>query len=160
MFFFVKTYYYVHHTLRCGGHIGFTGILSFYGSLPRFVRRFWSNGPMDWLPSLLVMLIILKSRSERKEFSWLHFKDFNDFEAVFHKIFTESRYLSFTRSGAEAIIFAHALNALKHLDSRLLIVWNSLIYYVMNVAINFKNLQKYHILFRKICLFIKSSKHK
>jgi hypothetical protein len=26
---------------------------------------------MDWLPSLLIMLIILKSRSERKEFSWL-----------------------------------------------------------------------------------------
>jgi hypothetical protein len=45
------------------------------------------------------------------------FKDFDDFEAVFHKICTELRYLGFTKSGALNVIFVHALNALKHLDS-------------------------------------------
>jgi hypothetical protein len=64
-------------------------------------RRFWSNNPMDWLPSLLIMLII-QFRSETMNFR--DFKDFDDFVAVFHQIFTGSRYLSFTKSGALTVI--------------------------------------------------------
>jgi hypothetical protein len=60
-----------------------------------------------------------------KERNFHDFKDFDDFEAVFHQIFAESRYLGFTKSGALTIIFAHALNALKHLDSRFLLAGSS-----------------------------------
>jgi hypothetical protein len=66
-------------------------------------RRFWSNGQMDWLQVLLIMLIILKSRSERKEFSWLQrFRWFwssfsSNFYGIeipwFHKIRCRNRYL-------------------------------------------------------------------
>jgi hypothetical protein len=96
-------------------------------------RRFWSNGPMDWLPSLLIMLIILQSGSERANFR--DFKDFDDFEAVFHQIFTGSSYLCFTKSGALTVIFAHALNALKRLDSRFLRGASWLLFCIMHALL-------------------------
>jgi hypothetical protein len=37
---------YVHHTLGCGGHIG---ILSFYGSLPRFKLEDGSDQTAHWI---------------------------------------------------------------------------------------------------------------
>jgi hypothetical protein len=40
---------YFHHTLWCGGHIGFTGILSFYGSLPRFQLVDGSDQTAQWI---------------------------------------------------------------------------------------------------------------
>jgi hypothetical protein len=39
---------YVHHTLS-GGHIGFTEILSFYGSLPRFQLEDGSDQTARWI---------------------------------------------------------------------------------------------------------------
>jgi hypothetical protein len=61
-----------------------------------------------------------------KEANFHDFKDFDDFEALFHQIFVESRYLGFTKSG---VIFAHALNALplKYLDFRFLLAGSSVL---------------------------------
>jgi hypothetical protein len=36
-------------THSCGGHIGFTGILSFYGSLPRFQLEDGSDQTAQWI---------------------------------------------------------------------------------------------------------------
>jgi succinate dehydrogenase/fumarate reductase cytochrome b subunit len=73
------------------------------------------------------MLIILNYLGLKER----NFRDFKDFEAVFHQIFTESRYLGFTKSGALTVIFVHALNALRHLDSRFLLglFCHALLYY-------------------------------
>jgi hypothetical protein len=59
-------------------------------------RRFWSNGPMDWLQ--ICWLCWSYSNLGLKETNFRDFKDFDDFEAVFHQIFTKSRYLGFTKS--------------------------------------------------------------
>jgi hypothetical protein len=67
--------------------------------------------PNGLTSNLLIMLIILLSKSEKKA-NFHDLKDFDDFEARFHQIFTESRYLGFTKSGALTVVFAHALNAL------------------------------------------------
>jgi hypothetical protein len=79
--------------------------------------------PNGLASSLLIMLIIpcRYSNLGLKEASFRDFKDFVDFEAVFHKIFMGLRYLVFTKSGAPTVIFVHALNTLKHLDSRFLL---------------------------------------
>jgi hypothetical protein len=37
------------HSCPCGGHIGFTGILSFYGSLPRFQLEDCSDQTAQWI---------------------------------------------------------------------------------------------------------------
>jgi hypothetical protein len=68
---------------------------------------------------LLIMLILLQSRSERNEFSWL--QRFRWFWSTFSKKITDSRYLGFIKSGALTVVFTHALNVLKHLDSRFLL---------------------------------------
>jgi succinate dehydrogenase/fumarate reductase cytochrome b subunit len=63
------------------------------------------------------------------------FKDFDDFEAVFHQIFMGSRCLGFTRSGALTVFFAHALNALRHLDSRFLQGASWPLFYIMHTLL-------------------------
>jgi hypothetical protein len=84
-----------------------------WGSLPRFQYMDGSDQPAQWIDfsslliMLLIMLIILKSRSERKEFSWpQRFRQFwstfsTNFYGIeiprFHKIRYPNRYLRSSR---------------------------------------------------------------
>jgi hypothetical protein len=98
-------YFYVHHT-----HSGMVNILvsqEFYLSMDLYQDFNWKTvlikRPNGLTSSLLIMLFILKSRSERKEFSWLQrFQWFwssfsSDFYGIkipqFHKIKCPNRYL-------------------------------------------------------------------
>jgi hypothetical protein len=74
---------------------------------------------MDWLQ--ICWLCWSYSNLGLKEANFCDLKDFDDFEAPFQKMFTDLRYIGFTKSGAPTVIFTHALNALKHLDSRFLL---------------------------------------
>jgi hypothetical protein len=113
---------YVHHTTLSVMDILVS--LEFYLSMDLNQDFNWKmvliKRPNGLPSSLLIMLIILQSQG-LKEANFCDFKDFQDFEAVFHQIFTGSRYLGFTKSGSLAVIFTHALNVLKRLDSRLLL---------------------------------------
>jgi hypothetical protein len=112
---------YVHHTLMWWTYwFHRNSIFLRISTKISIGRRFWSNGPMDWLQ--ICWLCWSYSNLGLKE---ANFPDFDDFEVVFHQILTGSRYLGFTKSGARTVIFAHALNALKRLDSRFLLASSS-----------------------------------